>query len=69
MHEGWYNAANKEIKFLQDCIKDNNISDKAKLWLAGFCRGGAVTNLTATLLNNKLDKGEKVFGDNVTFTS
>ena len=68
MHEGWYNAANKEIKFLQDYVEEYHITGKVKLWLAGFSRGGAVTNLTAALLDNKLDKGEKVFGDNVAFT-
>ena len=68
MHEGWYNAANKEIEFLQNYVKEFNISGHVKLWLSGFSRGGAVANITAALLDNMLDKNEKVFGDNITFT-
>ena len=64
MHEGWYNAANKLIKHLNDYIKNNNITGKIKLWMSGFSRGGAVTNLAAGLLDNDIAK--KNFNTNST---
>lgn len=60
MHEGWYNAANKLINFVTDFV-NNNVTGKVKLWMAGFSRGGATTNIAAALIDNKLDKGESLF--------
>ncbi len=54
MHEGWYNAAVKQKAFIGDYIKKQNITGQIKLWMSGFSRGGAVTNLTAGLLDNQL---------------
>ena len=68
MHEGWYNAANKTIKYIDEYISANRITGKIKIWIAGFSRGGATTNLAAGLLDNKLDKSEKIFSSNVTLT-
>ena len=68
MHEGWYNAANKTIKFIDEYISANRITGKVKIWIAGFSRGGATTNLAAGLLDNKIDKNEKIFSNNVTLT-
>ena len=68
MHEGWYNAANKTIKYIDEYISANRITGKIKIWIAGFSRGGATTNLAAGLLDNKLDKNEKIFSSNVTLT-
>ena len=55
MHEGWYNAANKLISHLNTYINSNNITGKIKLWMAGYSRGGAVTNIAAGLLDNDLN--------------
>ena len=66
MHEGWYNAANKTIKYIDEYISANRITGKIKIWIAGFSRGGATTNLAAGLLDNKIDKNEKIFSNNVT---
>ena len=67
MHEGWYNAANKVIKFIGNYISGHNITGKIKLWVSGFSRGGATMNLTAGLLDNKISSlgSDKVF-DGVT---
>ena len=56
MHEGWYNAANKLINFLTDYVNQNVETTKVKLWMAGFSRGGATTNIAAGLIDNKIDK-------------
>lgn len=66
MHEGWYNAANKTIAFLDDYVASKNIKGKVKVWIAGFSRGGATTNLAAGLLDNKMDKQEKIFSNGAT---
>ena len=68
MHEGWYNAANKLIKFLDDYVTKNNITGNIKLWMAGYSRGGATTNIAAGLLDNKIDKGQKVFSNGAKLT-
>ena len=68
MHEGWYNAANKLINFVKDYITNNNVTGKIKLWMTGFSRGGATTNVAAGLLDNKLNNKEKVFGNSVTIS-
>ena len=65
MHEGWYNAANKLIDFVSDYVIDNQITGRVKLWITGFSRGGATTNIAAGLIDNKLDKGEKIFNNQV----
>lgn len=63
MHEGWYNAANKVIDFIGEYIKTQNITGKVKLWISGYSRGGATMNLTAGLLDNKIQNNgsDKVF--------
>ena len=63
MHEGWYNAANKLINFLTDYVNQNVETTKVKLWMAGFSRGGATTNLAAGLIDNKIDQGERLFNN------
>lgn len=54
MHEGWYNAANKTIDFINQYIQRCQIAEsKIKLWISGFSRGGAVSNVAAGLIDNK----------------
>ena len=55
MHEGWYNAALKATSFFSSYLKQYEIKGKVKLWMAGYSRGGAVTNLTIGLLDNHLN--------------
>ena len=66
MHEGWYNAANKLISFLDGYVSEQGITGKVKLWMSGFSRGGATTNIAAALLDNKLDRGEQIFSNGAT---
>ena len=61
MHEGWYNAAVKEIDFINSYADRNNVKGRVKLWMSGFSRGGAVTNITAALLDNKINNNETIF--------
>ena len=66
MHEGWYNAANKLISFIKDYVAKNGITGKVKLWMAGYSRGGAVTNIAAGLLDNTLSEGVISLGNGAT---
>lgn len=69
MHEGWYNAANKALSFLDEYIASKNITGRVKVWIAGFSRGGATTNLAAGLLDNKFDENnEMAFSNGATLT-
>lgn len=61
MHEGFYNAANKLLDFLSSYASDKNINGKVKVWLCGFSRGGATTNIAGGLLDNKIKNNEKIF--------
>ena len=66
MHEGWYNAANKAINYIDEYISNNHITGKVKLWIAGFSRGGATTNLAAGLLDNRIKDGAETFSNGAT---
>ena len=68
MHEGWYNAANKTIDYINEYISANRITGKIKVWIAGFSRGGATANLAAGLLDNKILNDEEIFSNDVTLT-
>lgn len=68
MHEGWYNAANKLINFVSNYIDEYNVSGQVKLWMTGFSRGGSTVNIAAGLIDSRLDKGEKIFGSNISLT-
>ena len=63
MHEGWYNAANKLISFLSDYVAEHHVQGRVKLWMSGFSRGGATTNIAAALIDNKLSNGENIFSN------
>lgn len=66
MHEGWYNAANKLIDFLDYYVDAQHITGRIKVWIAGFSRGGATSNLAAGLLDNMIEKKETVFSNGST---
>ncbi len=68
LHEGWYNAANRLIVFLKDYVATNVTTRNVKIWMSGFSRGGATTNIAAGLLDNMLNNGEKIFGENINIT-
>ena len=68
MHEGWYNAANNLLNFLDQYVSKYNITGNVKLWMAGYSRGGATINIAAGLLDNKIDKGQKIFSTGAKLT-
>lgn len=63
MHEGWFNAANKTIDFLKSYVNTNVTTEKVKVWITGFSRGGATANLTAGILDNKIKNNDQLFNN------
>ena len=52
-HQGFTEARNQVLEFLDDYISKNAISGDIKLWLTGYSRAGATANLVA----GKIDDG------------
>ena len=67
-HTGFALAANETLKELKTYITDNHITGKIKLWMGGFSRSAAVCNLTAGYLDESLLTGEKLLGDDISYT-
>ncbi len=59
-HQGFREASQKVLNFLDQYLKENKVTGKIKLWINGYSRAAAVTNLTAGALNNghKLASGD-----------
>lgn len=59
-HQGFREASEKVLTFLDQYLKEHKVTGKVKLWINGYSRAAAVTNLTAGALNKgrKLDSGE-----------
>ncbi len=50
-HKGFYNSALREYTYIQNYIKEMDISGRVKIWMAGYSRGAAVTNMTAGIID------------------
>lgn len=59
-HQGFREASEKALTFLDHYLKEHKVTGKVKLWINGYSRAAAVTNLTAGALNKgrKLASGE-----------
>ncbi|MCO7180820.1 VWA domain-containing protein [Lactococcus formosensis] len=59
-HHGFRAASEKVLTFLDQYLKEHKVTGKIKLWINGYSRAAAVTNLTAGALNKgrKLASGE-----------
>lgn len=53
-HKGFYNCGKREYAFIEEYIRDMNITGNVKIWMAGFSRGAAVTNMTAALIDRNI---------------
>ncbi|MBO4323965.1 MAG: hypothetical protein J5845_01020 [Lachnospiraceae bacterium] len=57
-HKGFTDAAQTVTDALSGYIHDMPSDKKVSVWISGFSRGAAVTNMTAYNLDNLADKGE-----------
>ena len=62
-HAGFIKAADKAMTFLKQYIADQGITGRVKLWVSGFSRAAAASNL----LGARIDQGESL-GANVSIT-
>ena len=67
-HQGFREAAEHYIAFLKNYITSYNIEGDIKIWATGYSRAGATCNIVCGLMDEKIAKGEKLFGDNVSIT-
>jgi len=64
-HKGFYDSQTKVMDFLKGYITDQDITGDIKIWITGFSRAAAVSNITAGEIDTLLAKGERPFGDDV----
>ncbi len=57
MHENWTQCRNKAIRYVRQYIKENNITGRVKIWVTGYSRSAAVSNLVAGQLDNGVKLG------------
>lgn len=62
-HQGFKEGADQVLGFLKDYIRDQKITGPVKLWITGYSRAAAVSNLVGGLI----DEGENL-GSGITFT-
>ena len=60
-HEGFYNASNIAINFINNYLIENNIKGDIKLWISGYSRGGATANLIAGRIDTAISNGLNLF--------
>ena len=52
MHEGFTNAADKAHEALTSYVRENGIKEDVKIWITGYSRGAAVSNILAKQLDD-----------------
>ena len=65
--KGFSDSANRVLGRIKAYIQNNNI-DKAKLWITGFSRAGAVANLVSRRINENLDEYKTTENDIYAYT-
>lgn len=61
LHTGFRTARDQVLEFLTDYVSKNSITGNVKIWITGYSRAAATTNLTAAYL----DAHKYIFGENV----
>ncbi len=59
-HNGFSNAANQVIDFIKNYISDHEIEGDIKLWITGYSRAAATSNLVAGYLDAGTSLGDAV---------
>lgn len=67
-HEGFRTAADNCISFAKEYFATKNIQGNVKIWISGYSRAGATSNIAAGLIDEDLNKGLKPFGENINLT-
>ena len=56
-HDGFTLARNEALRFIRKYIRDHDITGDIKLWIAGYSRAAATTNLVSGEINNIINRG------------
>ena len=56
-HDGFALARDEALRFIRNYIKDHDITGDIKLWIAGYSRAAATTNLVSGEINNIINRG------------
>lgn len=64
LHTGFRTARDHVLGFLTDYVSENSITGNVKIWITGYSRAAATTNLTAAYL----DTHKYIFGEKVNMT-
>lgn len=59
-HKGFTAARDQVLNFLKDYIANKNISGKVKIWIAGYSRAAATTNMVAGSLDDGYSLGSNI---------
>lgn len=62
-HYGFSIAKDQVIDSLKQYLHDNNISGDIKLWITGYSRAAATSNLVAGTIDDMIDEGTKLKDD------
>ena len=63
-HQGFVEARDSALGFILPYIRDHTVSgDNVKLWIAGYSRGGAVSNLVGGWLDSWLKDSTTIVGE------
>ena len=65
IHEGFKSARDEILRYINKYIKDNNIKGDLKVWIAGYSRGAAVTDMLGGFFAGG---GIDYFGNDVSIT-
>lgn len=65
-HKGFYDAAKITIDELGDYILDKGITGDIKVWITGYSRSAAISNVAAGLMDTSIAKGDDPICDAVT---
>ncbi len=59
-HAGFIKAADKALTFLRQYIADQKISGRVKLWVSGFSRAAAASNILGAWIDQGVSLGDRV---------
>ena len=64
-HKGFFEGSEILLESLKKYLSDNEISGEIRLWLVGYSRGGAVCNISAGIIDEAIENGESILGQNI----
>ena len=67
-HKGFFEGSEILLESLKKYISDNKISGEIRLWMVGYSRAGAVCNISAGIIDEWIENGENILGQDIKLT-